>query len=296
MKKELRLSNIHQLDSIVDIDRYDSIGIGSESCFHKMPDPKTLADVLNALSARGMAYRIITPFIPQRHLERAQRLLVYLAENISDEAINLTINDMGLFHFLKKQNIAQRFALYFGRLLVSTRAQTPWINLISKLEEEKIAHTTTQNSAMYHLYIDFLLNNNICGIESNVLEPERESLQKLKDKGLAIIGHADQALCAVSRVCPTARFYGKPVPSCTACCDRELRLQLNKILSIRTREEIQDDRAKEVMPNLLVHGNTYLFNKPAPVSGMNDIADTLVFDVRHQYTYTELQNLERIKS
>ena len=215
------------------ISKFNYLVVGNYGCPLKAPEEKELFELKTSLGNEKVLH-YISPKVPQRFVLPEFNKIVRLLEG----GVEVTINDLGLFYLLKKE--LYNCSIYLGRMLTKSMGDSIWSTTLNKSEKEEVVTYFEQNNFNDDEKIKYFMENGVIGIEVNACSHSENSLQRISEKGLRIIGYADNKILAVSRSCPLRRLNQS---QCSELCRKKL-----------TIIPMQDKNIK--YPTMELHGNT----------------------------------------
>lgn len=291
MKISIRISDLKQLENVIKL-KPDAVGIGSETCVFKVPEYEEIKEVFKKLENANIEVELITPFIPENHLQRIVDMVKALVND--EKNFSLTINDLGLLRRLNTDIPDKNFDIYIGHVYSTSFENCPWHEKVLSKESDFIKEGWCQNNFTNDLLLEYIKKQGVNGIEIEMLPMmlNKSSLyfrdRKIKTKGLI-----DYIPSSITRACHTARYYGElPPGKCQEYC--------NKVINARfTHRYIPDDMEKPyepineelirpLTPDYMLLGNAIFCKRECDVNKQNiNNVDYITFDVR-TFEYDEL--------
>lgn len=233
--------------SIEEINNYDChdyiLGIGSEGCVHsfytkidKFIGNKDKVD-------RRYSFRIITPRVPLKHMDRVLDKIKEFIKVFNVESI--VVNDYGLLYRISKtEGLISEIIL--GRTLIRTIEDTPWYRLIVESEQEEVKNSIIKPNILHLQKLELFNIYNIKGVELSPVKGNIEALKKLKMYGIKAFIHYKNELATIGRTCPLMRALEKDTYECKKDCNNIVNIQFKKGYGIMDEKKIQDE---EVVPD-----------------------------------------------
>lgn len=232
------------------------IGIGSESCFYKIP---TIEQMKELIEMTDKKIKIIFPFIAQKYLEIVKNLF----DQIIKEKLYLTVvlNDIGLIAYLKNKN-SPVIDVVAGRFFDWSYEMVPWNENVLR-DESPISIDFLKRSRLHNdKKLDLLKTLNIKGVELNTTRSNLNSLEYFEQKGMKTYGHYYFNTLAFSRACPVKRMNESN--SCTEQCNQYQKVIFeNKWVASTSfvpdkNNFTNADEVKEMFPEIYMKGNMML--------------------------------------
>ncbi len=232
----------------------DSIGLGSETCVHRLFPFEGLLKDLKTIVNTGIRARLVTPLLSNSFVGKISRLVEQVIR--SEMPVDITFNDYGLLYKNREllQNSNQKYTL--GRLLAKSVDNWPWNSRIVEHETEYAREYILQNNCCYDKKLIFLKQLGISSVEFNYKPSQLSCLSSLKKHGIEVLAHLDFILLAVSRSCPTVRLHESTIPFCHSLCKDAYTLDLvGREGHVRTDAQEKDENVFSEYPQLIVWGN-----------------------------------------
>ena len=225
MQYEMRIDSLG-FDVSKSYRNISSFSIGHESCVVKLFEifrREPLLQFVREQRELGRPVQILTPFVPERHLEEIKRLLdrLFRQECFRDSVV--IVNDLGLMRFVNEQDSHRTIRL--GRSMIRSLDYTPWGNAIFEAETEEIRRVVSQATFYDDEKMEFFRNFNVSEIEANLTPGTRESLRNVQHNGFRVCVHQDTFLYGTQRSCHVRRRNGSN-GSCWTACERPEPIQL----------------------------------------------------------------------
>lgn len=249
---EIRISNLNKLDEVLRFD-CDIIGIGSESCVHKLPLLPDLLTAADKIRENGRKIRLLTPFVPEKYFDK----VLNLVKDFSNECkkAEITINDHGLLYAFHSQS-PRGTRLGLGHILSFTSEECPWYENIIRDETAEVKNGYIRCNMQSESKVKLYKKLRVLYIESAMFPRASKHFDKIRELDIDIVALYEYAPIAYSRVCPTARFYKKKIPECIPCCDKGITIELEKPLDRRKQSFIDIDmEAEKYLCPLSIVGN-----------------------------------------
>jgi len=290
MEIELRNSILKKVENIIHYD-FNVIGLGSESCPHKLPAIEEILKIYDIASDHDKKFRLITPITPQSSLD----FVLNTIQQFIDETSNgdITINDLGVLHACQETILNEKTNHCFniGLGIVVSLAQCAWIDHILRDESNFIRDAYLKTNMNHDRKIRFLQEYyGIKGVEVPYIPKIEKSFSELKNKGLEIIAQINYIPVAYARACHTARFYKIRPPNCVNKCEDTIKIKLEEIFDLTQlipRYIKPDPDVKKLIPDFWLVGNV-LYRKEL-ISNISDSVDCVVLDSRF-YSNKELKS------
>ena len=205
MLKELRMSKL-KLSKAVNYDDYQSFSIGSDTCiikFFKLTEDQELLDFLRARKAEGKQIKIVTPFVPEKHLDKMKKVLKNMLQSDLFKDSVVVVNDLGMMQYI--HSISKTTGVCIGRILLYSVDTVPWGELISRSETEEVQKIVHQISLYDNIKMEFYKEFNVTEIEVNLTEGCVESLKAIQKNGFKVNVHHRDILYGTQRSCPIRR-------------------------------------------------------------------------------------------
>lgn len=242
------------------------IGIGSESCFYKIP---TLAQMKELTEMTDKRIKIIFPFIPQAYLQDAKDIL---DEIIKQELrLSVVLNDLGLIAYLKDRE-APDIEVIAGRFFDWSYEMVPWNDNVLREESAVCAEFLKRSRLHNDRKLELFKSLHIGGIELNATRSNLASQEYFAQQGMKTYGHCYFGSLAFSRACPYKRMDESN--RCVEQCGQYQRLVFkNKWVASASfdsgKTNFRDaDEIKELFPEIYIKGNLLLQKNNIPMEEM----------------------------
>lgn len=230
-----------------------AFSIGHESCiikFFKMIKNPVLLEFLEKQKNDGKQIRIITPFVPERHLNDTKAVIEEICNEQYFENSIIIVNDLGLMSYIYRIDKSRQMCL--GRSLLACFDYAPWGHKIYEEEPPHIQKVVAQVSFYDDEKMDFFREYNITEIEANLTERTIESLKEVQKAGFKINVNQCSFLYGIQRSCYIRRYSTNQTCNGTECEHAE-KLELDQLWCgegfYKTKENIN-------FPSpLYLHGN-----------------------------------------
>lgn len=225
---EMRIDQLN-FDTGSNYNNIQAFSIGHESCILKflkvIRNPDLLKFVENEKNM-GKQIRIITPFIPEKHLVEIKDVLAEIGDMQCFRDSVIIVNDLGLMHYIHKVDRERQLCL--GRSLLSCFDYAPWGHNIYRAEDLKIQKTVSQVSLYDDEKIDFFRKYNVTETEADLTEKSAESLKEIQKTGFRVYVYQSSFLYGVQRSCYIKRYSKNQ--NCTGMeCEYPEKLKLDEM-------------------------------------------------------------------
>lgn len=207
-------------------DNIQSFSIGHESCIIKflmVIQQKNLLDFVKKQKKEGKQIRIITPFVPEKHLDEMKEVMkeIFREECFKDSVI--IVNDFGLMSYINRIDEGRKMCL--GRSLLFCLDYAPWGRQIYESESEQIQKVVSQISFYDDEKMEFYRSYHVTEIEANLTAGTMESLKAVQEAGFKVNVHKTSFLYGTQRSCYIKRYSTNQCCCGTECeCVEELEL------------------------------------------------------------------------
>ena len=191
--------------------------IGNYGCPYKSLTFETLLKLHEVVKSKGQKLHYISPKVTEAYIESEKAKVERLLEN----DISVSINDWGLFYLLRPFIKSKKSNVYIGRLLNKSIGDWVWGHSLFERENKESAEYLRQNNFNHDIKISYFIDSGISGIEVNAGLHSESSFRSISEKGMKIIGYADNKILAISRSCPIRRLNGY---ECSELCKKRLKL------------------------------------------------------------------------
>ena len=258
MEQAVFISKIKDLDCVTQ--KYSRLYYGAEFCEHLAPSCEDLDQVVRFADGRNMDFTLVTSFLTDEGLRRAQRLLGRLFQIKPHSEV--VVNDWGLLGWLNREYPG--FGLVLGRLLTKQKRGPQILSLKGRVPDAMVDHFRRCNADSAVLR-DFLAENRVKRIElDNLLQGIRRPADALPGSLYLPFAYITTTRLCLANSCEdrTHKPYRAIVPCHQECQKHSFRL-----------------RHKQIPVDLLLKGNTQFFKNerlPDNVSDLN--IDRIVFE------------------
>lgn len=225
---EMRIDQL-TFNTIGAYNNIEAFSIGHESCiikFFKVIRDQVLLEFIKNQYKLGKQIRIITPFVPEQHLEEIKDLIFHLCQEECFQNSIIIVNDLGLMHYIHRIDPTRQMCL--GRNLLSCFDHAPWGHRIYESELPHIQKIIAQVSFYDDEKMDFFRQYHIAEIESNLTEGSTDSLKEIQKAGFKINIYQSSFLYGIQRSCYIRRYNADQTCNGTECESPEL-LELDKL-------------------------------------------------------------------
>lgn len=254
------------------------LGIGSEGCVHKFlfEVNKLLEIVTENKSLSDLKYRIVTPRVPTKYMDRVAIAIKKMISTLEIDTI--VINDYGVMYRLcKVENI--RTPVILGRTLIRSVEYVPWHNYILRDEEEGVRDAILLPNIIHTEKIALFKDYNVKGVELCATKNNARSIKLLKKEGFATYIHYNSIIATIGRTCPVIRMEQKEVDTCQELCNHFLDVNLNKIWGANNLLYIEPtDDARRIIPPYKCIGNVIYYDSNIDEDFPFAECDGLIFD------------------
>ena len=228
-------------------------GFGHESCIQKfffLTEKKNLMDFLLEQRRMGKEIRIVTPFVPERHLKRMKEVIIQLLKMECFYDSTIIVNDYGLMNFLHRTD--RKIKICLGRCLLFSFSYAPWGEKMYEDESPDIRKVVSQISFYDQEKMEFFRNLHVEEIEVNCSLGIMESLKKIQDENFRVNIHLTDFLYGAQRSCYIRRQAHDG--SCNGLeCETPMEIRAEALWS---DGEYYDIPAETEFPDLLyIRGN-----------------------------------------
>lgn len=206
-----------------------AFSIGHESCiikFFKIIQHPDFLDFVKKQKKNGKQIRIITPFVPEKHLDEMKFVMEKICiEKYFEDSI-IIVNDFGLMSYIHKINNKRQMCL--GRSLLVCFDYAPWGYKIYENESPQIQNVVSQISFYDDEKMEFYSGYNVTEIEANFTEKTIESLKKIQKAGFKINVHQSSFLYGTQRSCYIKRYHADQTCNGMECESAE-KIELDEL-------------------------------------------------------------------
>lgn len=226
--RELRIDRM-DFPAEADYGEVQSFGIGHESCvlkFIKVIRDPGLLEFAGRQKEAGRTIRIVTPFIPERHLNEVKAVLQEALARPVFEDSTVVVNDLGLMNYLHRVDGMRRMRL--GRSLISCFDYAPWGRSIYENESPSVQKAVAQVSLYDEEEMALFRRYQVTEVEADLTEGSAESLKELQKEGFQVYVHRSSILYGTQRSCWIRRR--SPGHTCGGGeCERAERLEPDRL-------------------------------------------------------------------
>lgn len=296
MKKsiEVRCKNIDSAFQYLDYD-IEFIGIGSESCIHKLPDVKDVEKLMEAMG-ESKKIKVILPFVPQVHIEKVKKYILNIVKLGSK--VTFVVNDYGILYYISNLK-TDLISVNLGRFLERSIDLIPWKKNLLRSESEINKKILQQSSFSHEIKLDFFKNMKVKGIETSLSNGLINSFDVIKSSELDICVHYKNNTMAFTRACPVRRYFNDENSCYTECaskCNELFELEFwekwdadNAQRSLDSKDiYVKDQDVKSNYPKLYVSGNVVLREYIEDIESIDDERiDCIILD---EYFIKDIKN------
>ncbi len=203
---EMRIDQLN-FNTTASYDNISAFSIGHESCiikFFKVIQNPILLEFVERQKKIGKQIRIITPFVPEKHLDKVKAVIKEVCNKQCFQNSVLIVNDFGLMNYIHRIDESRQMCL--GRNLLACFDYAPWGYKIYETETLSIQKVITQVSFYDDEKMDFFKQYNITEIEANLTKPTIESLKEIQKAGFKINVYQSSFLYGLQRSCYIKRY------------------------------------------------------------------------------------------
>ncbi len=206
-----------------------SFSIGHESCilkFFMIIRNMKLLEFIKRQKDAEKQIRIMTPFVPEKHLEEMKDVIKKICANEEFKDSIIIVNDFGLMNYIHKIDKGRKMCLGRGMLVCFDYA--PWGSKIYENEPVQIQKAVSQVSFYDDEKMSFFRQYNVTEIEANITEGTAESLKEIQKAGFKVNVHQSTFLYGTQRSCHIRRSC--PAQTCSGLeCEEPQKLELNEL-------------------------------------------------------------------
>lgn len=225
---EMRIDRLY-FDTNSHYKNIQAFSFGHESCiikFFKVIRNANLLQFLKSQKNAGKQLRIITPFVPEHHLDEVKNVVQEICSDSLFEDSIIIVNDFGLMNYIHQIDESRQLCL--GRNLLACFDYAPWGHKIYESEPVYIQKIATQTSFYDDEKMAFFRQYNITEIEANLTESTTESLKAIQKAGFKINIYQSTFLYGIQRSCYIKRYH--PNQACTGVeCEYAEKLELDEL-------------------------------------------------------------------
>lgn len=233
-------------------DGIQSFSIGHESCvlkFIRVIRKPQLLEFAERQKKSGKKIRIVTPFIPERHLGEVKTVLrETLARPVFEDCV-VVVNDLGLMNYLHRIDEMRQICL--GRGLIACFDYAPWGRSIYENESPSIQKAVAQVSLYDDEEMALFRHYQVTEVEADLTEGSAESLKELQKEGFRIYVHRSSILYGTQRSCYIRRCSSDQ--TCSGIeCERVEKMEPDRLWDSAGFFEIPPDMN---FPAMYLRGN-----------------------------------------
>jgi hypothetical protein len=210
-------------------DNIQSFSIGHESCiikFFKVIQQKNLLDFVKKQKKAGREIRVITPFVPEKHLDEMKEVIKRICKEECFQDSVIIVNDFGLMSYINRIDEDRKMCL--GRSLLFCLDYAPWGHKIYENEPEQIQKVVSQISFYDDEKMEFYREYHVSEIEVNLTAGTIESLKEIQRAGFKVNVHNASFLYGTQRSCYIRRC--SPEQNCCGTeCEYAEELELDEL-------------------------------------------------------------------
>lgn len=203
---EMRIDQLN-FNTAAKYENISAFSIGHESCiikFFKVIQNPILLKFLEGQKNAGKQIRIITPFVPEKHLDKTKAIIKEICNEQCFQNSIIIINDFGLMNYIHRIDKTRQMCL--GRNLLACFDYAPWGHKIYETETLPIQKVIAQVSFYDDEKMDFFKQYNITEIETNLTDATIESLKEIQKVGFKINVIQSSFLYGIQRSCYIKRY------------------------------------------------------------------------------------------
>lgn len=203
---EMRIDQLN-FDTTASYGSITAFSIGHESCiikFFKVIQNPILLKFVERQKKTGKQIRIITPFIPEKHLDKVKAIIKEVCYKQCFQNSVIIVNDFGLMNYIHRIDESRQMCL--GRNLLVCFDYAPWGYKIYETETLSIQKVIAQVSFYDDEKMNFFKKYNITEIETNLTKATIESLKEIQKAGFKINVHQSSFLYGLQRSCYIKRY------------------------------------------------------------------------------------------
>ena len=225
---EMRIDRLN-FDLSGDYHHIQSFSIGHETCVLKFFQIIQHSDLLALAKEQiksGIPVRILTPFVPERHLDAMRDIMGKIFNQECFENSVVIVNDLGLMNYISRIDPKRQMCL--GRSLSVCFDYAPWGCKIYEDESSQIQDVVSQISFYDDEKMEFYRRYNVTEIEANVTKNTTESLKNNQKAGFMVNVHQATLLYGIQRSCYIKRCHESYTCSGTEC-DYPKQIELDSL-------------------------------------------------------------------
>lgn len=284
MINELRYINEEELEK-AEIYAGEVIGVGSEGCVHDFYN-KINSFIAYKEKFSKLQYRLITPRIPLKHMNRVLQIIDEFIKLFDVMAI--VINDYGLLYQFNKLN-NKHINIILGRTLIRTMADSPWYKLITENEKETIREEIVQPNILHFEKVELFKEYGVGGVELSPIKENQEAIIKLHDYDICSFVHFDSEIATIGRTCPFVRMLNKNTYECKQNCNKVINIEFQKSYGIVSPKDTNNKDS--IFPHFFGVGNVIYHKKNIDPTFKYDVGDGIIFN----YLLDDIGKIERFR-
>lgn len=225
---EMRIDQLN-FNTSANYDNIQAFSIGHESCilkFFKVIRNPDLLKFIGQEKNAGKQIRIVTPFVPEKHLAEIKAVLMELTSMQCFCGSVIIVNDLGLMHYIHSMDKNRQMCL--GRSLLACFDYAPWGYRIYEAEDQQIQKAVSQVSLYDDEKMNFFKKHNVVETEADLTEKTAESLKKIQKAGFKVYIYQSSFLYGLQRSCYIKRHHADQ--SCSGMeCEYSEKLYLDEL-------------------------------------------------------------------
>jgi hypothetical protein len=186
----------------VEYDGIHAFGIGHESCvlkFIRIVREARLLEFAGRQRVSGKEIRLVTPFVPERHLNEMKTVLrEVLAYPVFADCV-VVVNDLGMMNYIHRIDETRRMCL--GRGLIACFDYAPWGRHIYEHELPSVQKAVAQVSLYDDEKTALFRHYQVTEVETDLTDGSVESLRELQKEGFKVYIHRSSVLYGTQRSC-----------------------------------------------------------------------------------------------
>lgn len=225
---EMRIDQ-ENFNTDINYDNIQAFSIGHESCilkFFRVIRNPSLLKFIEKEKNMGKQIRILTPFIPEKHLAEIKVVLTEINNMPCFRNSLIIVNDLGLMHYIHK--IDENRQMCLGRNLLACFDYAPWGHKIYESEDLQIQKAVSQVSLYDDEKIDFFKRYNVVETEADLTKNTVESLKEIQKAGFKVNIYQSSFVYGLQRSCYIKRYNNNQ--SCSGMeCEYPEKLDLDEL-------------------------------------------------------------------
>lgn len=257
-KKEIRIDRF-SFPTRRAYDDADAFSFGHESCvlkFFFLTEQQNLLDFVMRQKAAGKETRLLTPFVPQSHLNGMKESIRSLLKMDCFRESVVIVNDLGMLRWLHQEEPQRELCL--GRSFLFSFDYTPWGAKIMESEIPSVRDVVSQISFYDEEKEWFFRQFHVSELEVNYTAGTADSLRRIQKDGFRICAHASDFLYGVQRSCYFRRF-GDGDGCLGTRCEQAVHLKLRQLWEV---SGFYDKAAEIPFPETLYLRNNQICGNP----------------------------------